>query len=990
VFDDLCRASKAILTGGLTDKLTVAYECLERGKYKEAKQILCLDGIKSDINHLYQAKEKREQIEKSVVELKIQEGTEVNNKLRELREGAIVAQRLARNEKDWNEVEDYYETAMNVAIDFDLPKDVLFEYAQYLDEQRKTSKAIDVINKLHKFFDEISSTEKKAVFYQIAANLMFKNGDKLDEAIYCFRNAFSRWVELLDEPLNETQQLQLASLFRDVGEFWNGNNLNAKHGEDMFANAYAMRLETHKVMNKFFEKSNGKTASSQIWLLDRIWEDFKYNQELATKTNLEDNIHRLMASSSLLSYDAYTAAYLINEQVTISNNTDNRYKAYRNRAHILLNLGNQNLDNSNYYQDNRYVSNAILYYGMSMDDLIAISSCEAQTNEDLSVKSLIGLLHCNLSSAFRKNKFLGVISYEIPNVIAHIALTPETEGLVECSLEEEAHIKKYVEIFEKIYRLNPRKYLNHLTTAYLVCGEHKERNNSFNDAISDYCKAIELYKFLPKDIDANSGIYKTYIECELHLAGLYMLADVNSPTEAIPHYDIAVETCRDLSEKLPEVYSWKLVEIYTEKAKSHAALNEFEKAKELVFDKAYKILLEILTADHVRKFGIWDKWISTIDLFCGNIYNQCIEGNVDKNLFIDWANTSLTALYESYEHWISEIKKDRNLLLEASLRYVDRDGQDDYAIEYLETKHESVLYKLVHVIIKILMCFGQNEEAIEIVTKTMAIYEALTHIQTAGSGVLGYSIYSNLVCTNEFKKLSDTLRELDDGKLEAVKSEFFRIYSEISMKNGLPIVENEIIRSDSVTKFKNMVEVAKTNSNFENIYKLDIMSCFGHLGYVQYMNGDFLDAERSLLKKIDIIKSIEPLDLSNFIVYIGIKNVAYRELGDFYSDIGRISESFKAWTESLSVHLEFIAIYGLKMLNVRDSLRTQAGFMGSTTPIINARNVVDCLSQMGHNLPKLLEFGQEEGNELFNKAFAVAKELCALTPSTTKLALIRV
>jgi len=153
----------------------------------------------------------------------------MGDRLKELIEGAVISRRLAKTKNEWDEVERYYDVAIKIAVDFDLPKDVFFDYAQYLHEQRKITKAMDIIKKLHNYFDEISSIEKKAVFYQIAANLFIKVGNEIDEVIYCFNNAFSYWLDITNDAISEKQMLQLASLYVDIGHFWNKADLTVKN-----------------------------------------------------------------------------------------------------------------------------------------------------------------------------------------------------------------------------------------------------------------------------------------------------------------------------------------------------------------------------------------------------------------------------------------------------------------------------------------------------------------------------------------------------------------------------------------------------------------------------------------------------------------------------------------------------------------------------------------------------------------------------------------
>ena len=633
IFDDLCRAIILSLKEESSERLDLAYKHLAQGEYREANRFLSLGDITSDIDHLYR---KRTAIGQTITVLEMAEAhthNEMYDHLKELIEGANILRRLAKSEREWDEVEQYYDTAMRIIVDFCLPIDTLFEYVEYLEEQRKVTKAIEIIKKIYESLDDISVPEQRAKFFQLAANLHLRDGDKLGEVVNCFKIAFSYWLDLTKEKLNEEQQLHLVSLFMDVGHFWNKTFLNSKQDEDVFANAYALLWETRKVMNNIYDAFGGTITTSKTWLLEMIYKSIISDKKMLDEFKYEENIHRLMNSHELLAVEAYNNAYMVNEPITVSDNENNKYVAYRNRADILCDRGCVYLEFSNHH-GKEYLAESLLYLAMAKDDLREISAVDISCKDDFDIESETGRLHLNFSSVFRKLQHYGMNSYEIMDALSGIiALTPVVDGCVDCVLEEEAHLDKGITIFEKLYQSNPTKYRNFLYTCYLMRSEYKDRRGLFGETIDDCKKVIELYEFLPNDIEVNSGVYKAYIESELHIANVYMRREIFTPEKAVPHFEKAMKTCGDLAAKLPEVHDWKLAEIFTETAKAYAATNKFDKAKDLIFNKAHEVLLRLLVADDGSKFGLWDRWLDVIELFFANLHRQTLEGVTDKEMF---------------------------------------------------------------------------------------------------------------------------------------------------------------------------------------------------------------------------------------------------------------------------------------------------------------------------------------------------------------------
>jgi len=985
VFDDLCRATKAILNGIINDRLLVAYRFLEQGKYKEAKRILALDGLLLDKEVLYKDTELIGTIERTVVELKSQKQKEANHLLSSFIEGATVSRRLARTKEEWDKIEEYYETALQIAIDFALPKTDLFEYVHYLDGQRKVSKAIVVLKKLHEYLSELSS-QQKAEFYHIAANLELKASGELKEVVYCFNNAFSYWFDLTKEMISEEQRLQLADLFMDIGHFWHGAFLNSKDNESVFAEAYRLLWQTRKVVDNIFNLSERKVMAgeaSKAWLLGTVFNTIVSNERMFEELKLDDNIHRLMNSNDILAYIFLGHAYFINEPITISDNDNYRYIAYCKRAEILSDMGCIYLEISN-YQGEEYLAQSLLYFAMSLADLKLISSHDLQDKKDFDSNCKIGRIHLNTSSVFRKLQYFGKRSYAMTDYLANIiVLTAKTKDeepdcVVDCECEEKAQIDKGIEIFENLYQLNPLKYRNFLYTSYLMRSEFYDKRDLFDDAIRDCEKVIDLYKRLPPDMEASSGIYKSYIESELHLAHVYMRDRLNIPDKAVPHFENAIKTCADLSAKLPDEHEWKLVEIYSETARAYGALGEFEKAKKIVFDKSHNILLKLLSSDHRCNDGMWDKWLTIVELFFGRMQQDFNEGSLDGKVWIDWINTTWTYLIESYNKWLEEVKKDVNILLPIVCRYVGENSKEDFVIKHFQEQYDTILFRIVRTLTVMFMCYNREEEAIKLLTNALETYNTLSKRVIGSSGILRQSIYFHEVRRNEYKKLEELLKSIDSGAFESAVEEFHRLEAKVVFEHANPVESNGMTWENIAEIYREIIAIADKNANFAEIHKDDIADCYGHLGYVLFMDDKPSEAEKYLDLKIRTLKSIETYDLPNEYAFMILIVEAQICLCNFYKSTDEFAKAVETWTEALDFQLKFVSKHGV---NVFDETKAHAGFVGSMTPLLNEEVVNVILRNMSYTMEEHFNADEGEGvRNLFNASWETIKAIGAILP----------
>jgi len=555
-----------------------------------------------------------------------------------------------------------------------------------------------------------------------------------------------------------------------------------------------------------------------------------------------------MNSYEILTAEALNNAYVINETVTTSENAIYKFEAFYNRAEILTDKAGLFIDFSNQNKEDgeHHCASSLHYFAMAMDDLKMLSPVDINRNGDYDIEAKIARVYINTSCVFKKFQYFRRFNYEMKRGIAEIiALTVSPLGseetcVVNSELEEKAHIDKGLELFKSLYQSNPMKYRNFLCSTYLMRSGFYEMRDLFNEAVADCEEVSNLCRLLSDDIEANSGLNKSYIESELRLAHVYMRDKVNQPEKAMPHFENAIKICEDLATKMPDVYEWKLVEIYSETAKAYGSLGKHKEAEEIVFDKSYEVLTRLLDTDNRANDGTWDIWLSIVELCFRMMQQEFNAGILDGKVWIGWINTTWTFLANAFDKWLEAIKEDANILLPAVCRYVDSSGREDFVVKHFQEEYETILCRIVRILSSMFMCYDRKDSAIELVTTAMMAYNTLLTRIVGSSGILRESIYLFEVRKKEYGVFLTIVKNIDNGVYNRVSDEFRNLKALIAFECGNPITNENMNWSDIIKTYENMLSIANSNQGFMKAEAYDIADCFGHLGYAYFMNGEFL------------------------------------------------------------------------------------------------------------------------------------------------------
>jgi len=90
-------------------------------------------------------------------------------------------------------------------------------------------------------------------------------------------------------------------------------------------------------------------------------------------------------------------------------------------------------------------------------------------------------------------------------------------------------------------------------------------------------------------------------------------------------------------------------------------------------------------------------------------------------------------------------------------------------------------------------------------------------------------------------------------------------------------------------------------------------------------------------------------------------------MGNFYANRDEAIKAMDVWTEILIAQVDFVNKYGL---NVMDTSKTHAGFVGSTTPLIDAVLVCEALQKMAYVLEDYFNsHGADNAQAVFEKVW---------------------
>ena len=121
-----------LFTNGVTDtKQALAYQLMDEGKYRKAREIFDFEDEKRGITDLYNLKIKNAEIKSSTAENAIFIKNEAQRRLDNIEVMIKLDSALAKNTNDWDRINTYYKEAVKLVDNFQCHKLILYRYSKF-------------------------------------------------------------------------------------------------------------------------------------------------------------------------------------------------------------------------------------------------------------------------------------------------------------------------------------------------------------------------------------------------------------------------------------------------------------------------------------------------------------------------------------------------------------------------------------------------------------------------------------------------------------------------------------------------------------------------------------------------------------------------------------------------------------------------------------------------------------------------------------------
>ncbi|GHT27429.1 hypothetical protein FACS189432_03950 [Bacteroidia bacterium] len=549
VFDDLCLASKAILSGGLTERQSRAYQLMEEGKWKEANILLNFNDIKNDCQNLIELKKKNDELKSVAIETGKQIKTQAQGFLDELLLKIRLSTSFARNSTDFDKIHEFYIEAIRHSQHFDLPQEVLFLYAQFLKEQHKDTKALkyamDYCN-----CKSVSDLTKQAAALMFTVNLLNQNEKKYELSQKYWQKAIAIWSRIFDEhkktDLQNDKDLlcEFHNFILESADYILSNKFF--HGEEEFIGPVMTRFRSlhdlctavrkrYDIAIKFPEcipDSYVKMIANRI-----------FHSEPKEAPTSWDEVRK--ERDSFLHYEAITPfnqgeellvyAYIIMNKLKEEMPSDKDVLRYFAKSNCYLSSLIINAD--------PIVSRQMLSLSVDIYEKLALSNDSPQTKLD------IALVYTNLGQTF--------LSEDLKN-------HNKTNEKKVVKLHNKA-----ITLYEELYRDNPDIYYLNLIMAYSLKAEHirKYRYDDKRDISVDEVKAInkllEISNTMSKSgVEFPINITRTIVNDVRRFIWLMLPFNFNHVEIVELNYKYAIAICEKYKKKYPKAFSLELFNTY--------------------------------------------------------------------------------------------------------------------------------------------------------------------------------------------------------------------------------------------------------------------------------------------------------------------------------------------------------------------------------------------------------------------------------------------
>ncbi len=537
----------ATLTMGeaLTDKIRDAIACFDRGDYLGVLNILDLNDIEDSIAQLDDLEAEIQQKRMCVVE---------EYRLR------IAALKVLGKIK---EIYETYEKAVEQVVDrANMSKDVMFEYVQFLFEQKNMQKALEICNKLLNFYESnnlIGQENEKAKVYNLLAILYFETDDCVKSEEF-HKKALEIRRELAAE--DDFYQADVAESCNNLAKLYYALNRH-KETESLYLEAVEIYQELAGIIDAY-----EVNVADTLMNLAKLYYQVNYHEQADKTYEIALDKFRSLAKVDPHKYNVYVA-----------------------RACDKL----------------AFLRNAINYHAKA--DLLYVESLKvkrelAQTSSTVFYDKLVDYCNC-LSSMFLR---FGVAEYADSFAADAVEVSKNLAGNVyekteaddvsfngDLSFYERRYpydeieelSKESIAVYRQLSSANPEAYDDEMANSLSNLAYLYYQQGKFGEAEALYKEVIDKYGMLA---EVNPSVMKRELACAYRNAAELYSVQGNSD-KSIELYSDAINIYEELSQT-PGKFDNDLAKAHKGIAKAYAVIGKNDEAAEH-FYRAAKLYVKL-------------------------------------------------------------------------------------------------------------------------------------------------------------------------------------------------------------------------------------------------------------------------------------------------------------------------------------------------------------------------------------------------------------
>ena len=674
VFNTLLFCTERLLSGEYSKRLYEANRLLEDGKWSEA--IILLKETKNDIAEIFNDVDVAETLEDLSMRLK----ADAKNKAKIAFDEQLLLIKLmsakAEGVDGWHDVQNEYERTIELVKKFDLDKSIIGDYARFLKEQLYYEKAIPhMVYYLGCLNANKADKLTMAVAHCDLAEILVKAGKYLtgtEDYVDTFGLAFSMIDKVVGNDLTASDYAKIAKCYLSLGRYWGHSHIAELRNATEFEHGIWLLNLSRTVWNKISQKK------------DIVWERImtnalKLHWQVINEIGRCGTPHREMASTGLLSNEAIVIANLLFFTAGVLGRQSNKESFigdyHYDSGECEFELGNI------YANDNKEFDTADYFY---QNALMRFSQFR---NDDEILKRYChrfrGIILMNLYACWINKHRHG--QSETGKQWSDFDIACGKSSKWTCEELAMHYLYNAHGLFNYLYPLNPNQYASGLASAYMMAADREKSIGNYDKAEDFYKRVVKVHDELPQDIDSHSSINKDKIEALTDLARLYMRPDNFKPEIAVNYYNQASEFCLKLSENKFMFFIPTQIKTYIDSTTAFAAVGNYEKAFDILFNKAFQLMITLFSVDHFMKFSCWDWWLDKMSMFRHTLIGLVRAGECQEEILTEF----ITRAVEAFECvWVNEVTQvgttKLDLLISDSLRGVNKKGFEDYVVDTID------------------------------------------------------------------------------------------------------------------------------------------------------------------------------------------------------------------------------------------------------------------------------------------------------------------